>query len=348
MSEKVTLKSIAKQAKLSLGSVSMALNNSPLIKESTRLRVHQIAAEMGYVPSLISQIVSKKKINGIGVLLPNSTPDFYAKALHALNFQFDIYDQRSFVVFTEDNAESELYYLKMFLQMRLRGLIVSTCPGSKADSILKRFEQEGTQITFLDRHPEDIEGDFVGADHRGASAKAVQQLINAGHTRFGIIDGTPDVSFTEERVNGVQDSLKKAKIPFEPDSILNLNYGKVPDYSKALSVNYHSIEKFLAQKRPTALVLARDGCFSLVRQACQKLKLKIPDDLNLVCFDQPPPLRSRKNDFIRVIIPIAEMGGVAGRTILDHLRKANAPKVVKRLKAEVIPESTCGPSKRWQ
>jgi len=344
MSEKVDIKSIAKRAGMSVGTVSMALNDNPLVKASTREKVRGLAAEMGYVQNIIAQIVSTRHNRAVGIVLPNATPEFFGHALYGLMRQFEKADQHAFTVYGQDRPENELYYLRIFTQLRLRGLIMSPCPGSQAQPQIQRLIENGTRVVFLDRTIPGLEADFVGINYAAAARVAAGRLIAAGHRRIGAVVGAPLFSSTTERMEGVRRALNDAGIAFDKKLVLRLDYENDFNHDRTDAINHERLRSFLVEHGPTALFLAMDGNVPTLQKVCSELGWRIPAHLNLVGFDEPLPHFSRKNDCIRVTCPIEEVGLLAGKTMIERFQNPAAPSVRRRLDARVWPDATCGPS----
>lgn len=346
MGEKTDIKSIAKRAGLSVGTVSMALNDSPLVKATTKERVRAVAAEMGYVPNIIAQVVSNRHNRAVGIVLPNAIPEFFGRALHGLMRQFEIADQHAFTVYGQDQPDNELYYLRIFTQLKLRGLVMSPCPGSMAKAQVQRLVDNGTKVVFLDRPIPGIPADFVGINYEEAARSAAERLIAAGHRRIGAIVGKPTFSTTNERMRGFRAALEAAGIEHEKNLVLRLEYENESNRDRIVATNRGDLARFLLEQKPTALFLAMDGNLPDIRHVSDSLGWKIPEHLNLVVFDESRPAFARRNDCLWVTCPIEEAGEVAGKALMDRFRHPNAPKVNRRLDAEVWPESTCGPAAR--
>lgn len=346
MTEKIDIKAIAKKAGLSVGTISMALNDNPLVKASTREKVRALAAELGYVPNIIAQVVSNRHNRAVGIVLPNSIPDFFGRALHGLMREFEKADQHAFTVYGQDRPENELYYLRIFSQLKLRGLVMSPCPGSQSKPLIQRLVDNGTKVVFLDRAVPGIPSDFVGVNYQDAALVAARRLISAGHTKIGAIIGMPSFSTTNERMTGLREALKEANIDFDKNLVLKLDYENDFNRDRIDAVNHSKLAHFLLSRQPTALFLAMDGNLDLVRETCNAIGWKIPHHLNLVVFDEPRPAVSKRCDNLWVTCPIYEVGMLAARLLLDRFSAMDGPRWNKRLSAEVWPEITPGPAIR--
>ncbi|MEI6035136.1 MAG: LacI family DNA-binding transcriptional regulator [Verrucomicrobiae bacterium] len=339
------IKTIAKRAGFSVGTVSMALNDNQLVKASTREKVRAIAVEMGYVPNIIAQIVSSRHNRAVGIVLPNATPDFFGRALYGIMRQFEKADQHAFSVYGQDRPDNELYYLRIFTQLRLRGLIMSPCPGSQALPQIQRLIENGTRVVFLDRAIPGVAADFIGINYVEAARIATERLIEAGHRRIGAVVGAPLFSSTTERMDGFRRALKGADIAFDEKLVLRLDYENDFNHDRIDAINQASLRSFLAEHQPTALFLAMDGNVPALQHVCSELGWRIPEHLNIVGFDDPTPQFTRRNDWIHVSCPIGDVGLLAGKTMIERLKHPEASPVRRRLDAQVWPDATCGPRK---
>lgn len=343
MSQRVDIKAIAKRTGYSVGTVSMALNDSPLIKASTREKIAKVASDMGYVPSIIAQVVSQRHSQSVGIIVPNSIPYFFGNIVHGVMNTFEAHGQRAFVVYSQDSPESEVYYLKIFQQLRVRGLLFAPCPATQAEPYIKALQEAGTGIVYFDRGLDGVPSDFVGVDYIKAAEIAAERLLDAGHERIGVLVGDPPFSSTLERTLGLKRALKKRGMTLGSGFTLKMDYESITSREEVHGRNRERFARFLQRKQPTALFLAMDGNLGLVVRYCEDTGIKIPEELNLVCFDHPVPARPRKSNYVHVISPVQEIGHAVGRVMVDRLREPKSARQRNTLEAEVWPETTCGP-----
>lgn len=326
------IKTIARETRYSVGTVSMALNNSPLIRLSTREKIREAAARLGYVPNIIAQLISARHSLPVGIIVPNSLPPLFPAIIHGIMQEFELARQPAFVTFSLDRPANESYYLNIFSQLRVRGLIVAPCPGSQSLPQLLNLQALGTQILQIDRKLPSLRCDYAGHDNRTATRQAVTLLWQAGHRRIGLAVGGLGFSALSDRVAGYRDALRRHGLADDPALTVRLEYDHAPVKRAAHQENVRRLQRLLQREQPTALVLALNATTTATQEAAASLGLQIPEDLNLVSFDQDALLVQDAPSGLRVIQSGSELGHVAGRMMIERIRDPKA-----KVKRTILP-----------
>jgi|GEM_PF-2215820 len=324
------IKALAEKLGLSVGTISMALNNNPVVRESTRKRVQEEAERHGYVPHIIAQLISSRSSRAVGVLVPNSLLPLFPSVIHGIMQEFQAAKQYAFVVYSLDQPENELYYLSVFSQLRVCGVIAALCPGSNSVPMLQRLAKQGAEIVLIDRKPPEIRLDFVGFDNREITADAVSRLWEKGHRRIGIALGEPSYSVLEDRFAGYRERLERHGGAVDPALVVRLQYDHMPIEKSEHQENVRRLTRYLDEVRPTALVLAMHATQSALEEAAGKVGIAVGKDLSVVTFD-PALGESRGDPIVRISQPGLSLGSEAARMLLERLRHAEKKTAFKQV-----------------
>lgn len=212
---RVTLQIIAEQLAVSTATVSLALRNSPLVAEATRLRVQQLAREMGYSYNRSAASLRTDRTNILGVGFHDITNPYFAELLAAIE-ETAAERGRSILLATYgeklDRQERALTTLKEY---RPDGMLVCAAGGSTAESFSHLIAAD-MPLVQLSREIPGLELDFVGSDDRHGTELALEHLIGLGHRRIAFLGENQLISTSRNRYEGYRDTLAKHGLPFDP------------------------------------------------------------------------------------------------------------------------------------
>jgi len=287
-----TIRDIAKIAGVTPGTVSRALNDSPLVKDNTKNRILDIAAEIKYTPNLVARRLSLGKTFAIGVIVPFFTRPSVSERLDGVvsvlsnsNYDLVIHD-------IENPHQRKIGFQNMLLERRIDGALIISMPILEDD--IQFFHESPIPIVFVDRKDPGLStfNSIIIDDVKGGY-QATQHLIDLGHTKIGFIGDNTELKtkplnemdanpfrFTSsrDRYQGYEKAMREANI-----SIDSRYYGE--------DEHGHIQARSLAQRmlqlpdRPTGIFAASDTQAFGVIQAARQLDISIPEELSVIGFD---------------------------------------------------------------
>lgn len=212
---RVTLQIIAEQLAVSTATVSLALRNSPLVAEATRLRVQQLAREMGYSYNRSAASLRTDRTNILGVGFHDITNPYFAELLAAIE-ETAAEHGRSILLATYgeklDRQERALTTLKEY---RPDGMIVCAAGGSTAASFGPLIAAD-MPLVQLSREIPGLDLDFVGSDDKHGTELALEHLIGLGHRRIAFLGENQLISTSRNRFEGYCETLAAHGLSFDP------------------------------------------------------------------------------------------------------------------------------------
>ncbi|NQV40797.1 MAG: LacI family DNA-binding transcriptional regulator [Candidatus Marinimicrobia bacterium] len=341
MSKPVTLQDIANRLGISKVSVSKALRGQSDIGKATTEKVLALAHELGYRPNILAQKLSAKHTRTIGLVVPKIAHHFLTRAIDAIYISANEQNYEIVMMVSEENAELERKHIETLLSMRVDGLLVSVTEKTTDVEIFKYVVESGTPLVFFDRVIED-QG-FVcirSADEQGAS-DLVEYAINKGYTEFGHIGGYEQVSISQHRFKGFMKALDSHGLKPAENHIVLGGFSRSDGFS--------GLDKLLEQGPLPQIIFAVTYPVALgVLLRSRELGIKIPQDVDLVCFGN-----SEYNELITPSItginqPAAEIGVLALSKLLEQID--NPAKLIENninVPVEINVGNTCvGPGRQ--
>ncbi len=308
MSKPVTMQDLANRLGISKVAVSKALRGQTDIGEATRARVVALAEELGYRPNIIARKLSAKQTRTIGLVVPKIAHHFLTQAIDSIYSTANLRDYEIVMMVSEEDDALEQRHLETLLSMRVDGLLISVTEQTTNLDIFRKISKRGTPLVFFDRVIEDVGFTCISsADHDGSVA-LVNHAIEQGYQRIGHIGGYQNVSIGRNRYQGYRKALTQHNLSVHKDHLVFGGFSEA-DGNAGLQTIYDSgslPDMIFAVTYPVAL-----GVLNCARQ----LGIRIPDDLDLICFGN-----SDYNAFITPSITgIYPPAPTIGATALEHL-----------------------------
>ncbi len=336
MAKRITIKDVAKEAGVSVTIVSRVLSNYGSFSEESKSTVLKAVEKLDYKPDAIAQSLRTKKSKAIGVIVSDIVTFFFTTLVRGIE---DVANQSNYSVIlcnSDEDLIKEREYLSALCERGVDGLVISPSPGN--DSYLKKLTRGGTPIVLVDRRIKDLRVPMVIVDNESGAYEAVSYLISLGHRHIGIITGLKGTTTSEERLAGYKKALNEHHLPQDPELI------KAGDYRREKAKE--AAEEFLRMKNPpTALFVSNEPMTNGVLLALRENKVKIPEEMSIIGFDDPIWAPLTNPALTTVNQPSYSMGTLACQTLLKEIKgtgRSKAPLEDIMLKPKLIIRGSCG------
>ncbi len=307
----VTIRDVAKRAKVSLGTVSRYLNGYTL-REQNRIRVEEAIRELGFQENIMAKGLKNNRSMTIGVVLASLT-DLFATSVITAAENILAQENYSIIVCDFQSSPEKLDQKLRFLKSRsIDGLILF--PGScEASAALQEYLDEGIPVVIVNDDLPSIQTDKVTVDNDNASFRAVEWLIHQNHKDIAIINGDLDTYTGRERYRGYLEALQTYDIKPREELITCGHFSNRGGYQAASSL-------LSLEKPPTAIYITNYYMTFGAIIAINERKIKIPDDISIIGFDHfdlsdviNPPLTVVEQ-------PTNRIGEMAAQTVLRRIK----------------------------
>ena len=310
MPERVTMAHVAREARVSLMTVSRVINDKEGVSQATRERVQAVIERLGYRPSDIARGLVTKRTGTLGLVVPDVANPFFSDV--ARGAEHVAYDKgyNVFLCNTEENIQRELDVLQSLEEKRVDGVVI--CSSRLANDDLEEAVSNHPAAVLVNRR---LESDDVGVvlinDDMGGQM-ATRHLLQAGHTAIGFLAGPPASQSGRWRAEGYCTALAAAGVPHNPDwmrSCLPMVEGGRETARELLTDS----------PELTALFCYNDLVAVGALQACSDLGLRVPDDLAIVGFDDIPMAALVTPALTTCRVPRQALGEQAMQLLLDRI-----------------------------
>ncbi|MBT2291707.1 LacI family DNA-binding transcriptional regulator [Paenibacillus albidus] len=302
---KITIKDVAREAGVSISTVSNALNDVDVLNPETKSHVLQVAQRLNYVPNLNGKQLKSGKTKMLGFFTTSVSGPYFYKLVESMANECDRRGYGLNVFVTKDKQ----VVMSNILGRRVDGAIIYEERGIDERDIAA-MKKEKVKAVFLDRALENETMGSVIFDSYEAAYEATKYLIGLGHQKIAYISGVDTMLDSVQRKEGYLAALRQYQLPVDEDYILQ---GYFEEGS-----THNAVKAFLhqhPQKLPDAFLAGNDlsaiGCI----QALKTQGFAVPSDVSVVGFDDieiaqyySPPLTTVRNQIAR-----------QGMLAIDHL-----------------------------
>lgn len=324
--QKPTIQDIARRAKVSAGTVSRVLNDSPNVSAPTRQKVLRIIEELNYRPSFSARHMRTRQSQTIGFITDQiATTPFAINIIKGAQSAAWQKDKLLLVVNSDLNDDIEVSAVEMMLERGVDGIVYATM--FHREVTLPENIREA-QVVLLDCFDSNRSLPSVVPDEVGGGRLAGEILLSKGHRRIAFINlNAPAVPASTGRLQGFKSALSEAGL-FDPDLVL---------CGDALAPHGYQSTRALMQREdpPTAIFCGNDRIAMGVYNALHELGLHIPGDVAVLGFDNQEVIAKYLRPTLSTIaLPHYEMGEWAVQYLIEH-RNALEP-IQQKMKCPYI------------
>jgi DNA-binding LacI/PurR family transcriptional regulator len=329
-----TIYDVAKEAGVSIATVSKVINETGRISSKTRKHVTEVMKHLDYQPSLVASALTKKRTNTIGLLIPDLGNLFFAEVARSIEDRAHEKGYNVVICSTDNDAGKEEKYLAWLRQKRVDGIILAT--GMQSDKSVKSLLDLKLPVALVARESPRLAVDTVRVDDYLGGYLAASHLTELGHTRIAVIAENMQVSSSWERVEGYKKALEEAGLPYE---------------EALIKVSTFDIEGGKAAARqllelgdpPTAIFACNDLLAIGVIQVSRERGLSVPEQLSVVGFDNTLIATLTEPPLTTISQPIPDLGKRVVDVIMQEIAGENQAKQRVVLVPELIRRGTTAP-----
>lgn len=342
---RLTLMDVARHCGVSRATVSLVLNDSPLVAEKTRDRVRQAMAELGYVYNRAAASLRTQHSDAIGVVLTNITNPYFAE--FATGVQDILTSRETVPLLAVSGEDRELQHrlVKSLVERNVDGIVLIPAHGTTPSDLPDLL---ATPLVLMARRLDGMDADYVGAQNRDGGYAAAEHLYSHGCRRIAFVGGYADSSAREERAGGVAEFLS------EHGLTLNAEHSVVcePARPQAREAAMRLLTKDPSVDGPSVDGSSVDGivCFSDVvafgvLDAVADMSRTIGSDVRVIGFDDVHDAGLNRPSLSSVAVPARETGRRAAQLVLERASGSKEPTVREEFPVKLEPRETCGCSR---
>jgi DNA-binding LacI/PurR family transcriptional regulator len=327
-----TLMDVARHCGVSRATVSLVLNDSPLVADQTASRVRQAMSELGYVYNRAAASLRTQRSDAIGVVMTQITNPYFAEFAAGLQ---DILTESGTVpllAVSGEDRELQRRLVRSLVERNVDGIVLIPAHGTQTDDLPDLL---GTPLVLMARRLPGADVDYVGARNRDGGYAAAEHLYGHGCRAIAFVGGFADASARQERAGGVSDFLSEHNLTLDEERSVTCEPLRAPAREAAMRLltDHPEVDGIL--------------CFSDVvafgvLDAIADLGLRVGSDVRVIGFDDVHDAGLNRPSLGSVAVPARETGRRAAQLVLERAAGSTEPTVLEELPTRLQPRETCG------
>ena len=306
--KRVTIYDVAKEAGVSLATVSRVINGSDVVKAPTREKVEAAINKLGYKPNAIAQGLALQKTTTIGLVVPEASFTYTGQIINGLidvakiyNYNIMFHTMTSGIVYVNDVIES-------IIKSRVDGVVIYNDKLSPAD--VETLSQYNIPIVFVGYK---ISGPKIGSvyvDIANAIYELCMQYIQQGKTDIAILEDRKHPYAISQMVEGAKRAFKDSGLEFT-------SFLEIPNEDRT---SYKFMSKYMKEHKHDLIIANRDSQATAVVNAARENGVDVPNDMEVVCV-----IDTKYNAMVRpqissFFIPSYDLGAISMRIMTKMLQ----------------------------
>jgi LacI family transcriptional regulator, repressor for deo operon, udp, cdd, tsx, nupC, and nupG len=324
------IQQVAKQAGVSVATVSRVLNGQNTVSAKTKMKVEETIKKLNYEPSLLGRNLRTSESRLFLILIPTISNPFYLEIIKGIEQVAISQNYNILLCETDSNPEKENIYFDLVRKKMADG-IISMDPAVNVETLKKLAENYA--IIQCSEYEEGTGIPYVTIDNEEASYRAVKHLIQIGHKKIALMNSDEKYLFARQRKMGYKRALEESGITLKNEYI-------IPTQRLGFENGQQAMKKILnLQDRPTALFAVSDLLAIGALKEINAAGLHVPNDIAVVGFDKIDFSNMTNPTLTTIAQPMKRMGSVAARMLIEKIKGEEVESIILDHEL-VIREST--------
>lgn len=309
--KRVSVHDVARDAGVSLGTVSNVFNNPDRVRPQTRARVEASIKKLGFVRNEQARALKSGSSTTVAYVMLNASNPFFTDLAAGMDDALRPAGLTLFLCDSREDSAREDEYLEQLLQRRVHGVMIT---GVNYDNPrLEILREGGVPVVIVDRPPGEADSGFctVSVDDTEGGELAVAHLLDQGHVQIGFAGGPAQMPQVAHRRAGAIRAMTEAHGTADDLTVFETD-GLTIQAGLTLGARLMGLPK---KRRPTAMFCANDLLALGLLQAMTQAGQRVPDDLAIVGYDDIIYAGAAAVPLTSVAQPTAQMGRAAAELL---------------------------------
>ncbi len=309
----ITIYDVAREANVSMATVSRVVNGNPNVKPATRKKVNEVIERLGYRPNAVARGLASKKTTTVGVIIPDISSIFYAELARGIEDIATMYKYNIILSNSDSNEEKEMRLIQTMLGKQVDGLVFMS--SNITDEHITEFKKSPVPVVLAGTIEDSDQIPSVNIDYKQAVIDAITAFTERGHKNIAMVSGSLQNAIIEKKmVPGYRKALESANIPFNEEYLVETD----ASYDDGIEALNQLME---LENKPTAIFVCSDEAALGIIHAAQDKGISIPEDLEVISSDNTRLSLMVRPRLTTVVQPLYDIGAVSMRLLTKLMNK---------------------------
>lgn len=309
----ITIYDVAREANVSMATVSRVVNGNPNVKPATRKKVLEVIERLGYRPNAVARGLASKKTTTVGVIIPDISSTFFADLARGIEDIATMYKYNIILSNSDQNKDKELHLLNTMLGKQVDGIVFMS--GNITHEHVEEFEKSPVPIVLAGSIEETEKIPSVNIDYEQAAYDVTKSFIEKGHKSIAFVIGPLHEPInSEKKLAGYKRALEEAGIEYQEDLVV--------EGDDTYDSGIEAFEKLMeAGEMPTAIFIGQDEMALGVVHGAEDKGFSIPKDFEVISSDNTRLTLMVRPQLTTVVQPLYDIGAVSMRLLTKLMNK---------------------------
>jgi LacI family transcriptional regulator, galactose operon repressor len=332
------IRTVAAAAKVSIATVSRAINGSPLVSDRLSKRVWQAIRQLNYFPNTHARTLVSGRSRLFGIIVENITNPFFPELIRSFEEIAVAHGYEILVSSSNSDPAILTSCVRRMLERKVEGVAVMTF--GEEEPVLDQLVHRNVPIVLAEFKLDDPKASTILLDYSTGIRAAVNHLAGLGHGKIAFLAGPHKLHSAITRENDFRTAMKAAKLPIQKEWIIECDHtlkGGVAGYGQLQAL----------AKRPTAIVCSNDMTAIGVLRAAYMEGLRVPQDLSVIGLDDIDFAEFTLPPLTTICLSRADLARAAFEALRQQAEDPNAPHLKREFLVStslVVRGSTSAPA----
>ena len=323
----ITIYDVAKEAKVSMATVSRVVNNNPNVKEDTRLRVQEVIKKLRYTPNAVARGLASKKTTTIGIVLPDIADLFSAEVVSGIESVANMYKYNIILANSCDDKEIEKNIFASFVSKQVDGIIY--LGHSLSESSKNYLKDIKIPVVLAGNLGNDSEFYAVNIDYEKAAYDLTKEFLEKGSKNISLVIDRYESQKTQRIIKGYKDALASEKIEFKPQQII--------DGYRTYKESNRIFRTITNTEADVVITMFDEVALAIMHQALDT-GMNIPGEIEIISLENTKLLDMTRPKISSIFQPIFDIGAVSMRILTKIIDIEKAKRKGEEIDEEELEE----------
>ncbi|WP_138420648.1 catabolite control protein A [Aquibacillus sediminis] len=308
----VTIYDVAREANVSMATVSRVVNGNPNVKPATRKKVLNTIEQLGYRPNAVARGLASKKTTTVGVIIPDISSIFFSELARGIDDIATMYKYNIILSNSDQNKDKELQLINTMLEKQVDGIIFMG--GDISEEHVQQLKTSPVPVSLAATVDSTNTIPSVNIDYEQAAYEATTLLINNGSPHPAFVTTHEAIEINKLKYKGFERALQEHNQEIQPELVIEGDF----TYDSGLEAAGQLAEM---ENKPTGVFVASDEMALGVIHGFQDKGLRVPEDIEVFGFNNTRISTMVRPTLSTIVQPMYDIGAVAMRLLTKYMNK---------------------------
>ena len=308
----ITIYDVAREANVSMATVSRVVNGNPNVKPTTRKKVLDTIERLGYRPNAVARGLASKKTTTVGAIIPDISSTFFSELTRGIEDIATMYKYNIILSNSDQNKDKEIHLINTMLEKQVDGIVFMG--GEITEEHIQQFKTSQVPVVLAATHDNQNELPSVNIDYEAAAYEATKHLIDTTKEQPALITGGEHIQSNGLKYQGYIRALQDASIEVDEQLII--------ENESTYTGGIEGIDQLLNKgMKPKSVFVTTDEMAVGVIHGIQDRGLHVPDDIEVFGFNNTRIAMMVRPTLTTIVQPMYDIGAVAMRLLTKYMNK---------------------------